>query len=153
MANKSRRVFVDADACPVKEEIVQLSKLHRADVFFIASYSHVANNDQLQWIYVDSRQEEVDMYIVNHVEKNDVVVTQDHGLASLLSGRGVYVLSPRGKPFVESEMMSVLHARFLSAKQRRAGGRVKGPGKMTKEDRRRFRESFEKILSINEGKQ
>jgi uncharacterized protein YaiI (UPF0178 family) len=154
MTNDSRRVFVDADACPVKDEIKEISKQHRIDVFFVASYAHVSiNNDQRQWIYVDSRREEVDMYIVNHAREYDIVVTQDHGLASLLLGADVYVLSPRGKHFVENEMPRILHERFLSAKQRRSGKHTKGPGKMTKEDRQRFCESFKKILSINEGKQ
>ncbi|HEU5140018.1 MAG TPA: DUF188 domain-containing protein [Bacillales bacterium] len=149
---KNLTVYVDADACPVKEEILAAGTLYPVDIFFIASYAHVSNNDDGRWIYVDSESEAVDMYIVNHAQSGDIVVTQDHGLASLLSGRGVYVLSPRGITFSEQEMDHTLFRRFLSAKQRRAGGRVKGPRKMSESDRTRFRESLKRILSINEGK-
>ncbi|HEX6922532.1 MAG TPA: YaiI/YqxD family protein [Bacillales bacterium] len=149
---KHLTIYVDADACPVKEEILAVGNLYPVDIFFIASYAHVSNHGDERWIYVDSESEAVDLYIVNHAKAGDLVVTQDHGLASLLSGRGVYVLSPRGTVFSEEEMDHTLFKRFLSAKQRRAGGRVKGPRKMSDRDRERFRESLKRILSINEGK-
>lgn len=145
-------IYVDADACPVKQEITEISGLYDVDIFFIASYAHVTNSDDEHWIYVDAEREAVDLYIVNHVKPGDIVVTQDHGLAGLLSARGVYVLSPRGIRFSEGDMDHTLFKRYLSAKQRRAGGRVKGPRKMSATDRERFRESLKRILSINEGK-
>jgi len=152
MVKKNVTVYVDADACPVKEEISETCKLYSVDIFFIASYAHVTNQSDEHWVYVDSEKESADLYIVNHARTGDVVITQDHGLASLLTDRGIQVLSPRGVKFSESEMNHTLFKRYLSAKQRRAGNRVKGPGKMTSSDRIRFREALERILSINEGK-
>lgn len=169
------RIYVDADACPVKDEIAEISSLHSVDLFFIASYAHFATKPQtsqmpedgacernsaaadsgsgeIRWIYVDSEPEEVDLYIVNHARPQDIVVTQDHALASLLSVRQVYVLTPRGKWFLEGEMDAYLFERYLSGKQRRAGGHVKGPRKMLNEDREHFRAQLKKILSIIEGK-
>src|SRR5699024_2476404 len=99
---------------------------------------------------VDAEREEVDLYIVNHAKVKDIVVTQDHGLASLLSSRGVYVLSPRGKRFTEGDMEQILFERYLSAKERRAGAHTKGPRKMSKSDHMYFRETLKRILSLNE---
>ncbi|HET7657948.1 MAG TPA: YaiI/YqxD family protein [Bacillales bacterium] len=152
MTKKNVTVYVDADACPVKEEISETCKLYSVDIFFIASYAHVSNQSDERWIFVDSERESVDLYIVNHATSGDIVITQDHGLASLLTDRGIQVLSPRGEKFSESEMDHTLFKRYLSAKQRRAGSRVKGPRKMTDHDRRRFQEALKRILSINEGK-
>jgi hypothetical protein len=149
---KHLRIYVDADACPVKEEILAIRPLYPVDIFFIASYAHASESCDDHWIYVDSEPEAVDLYIVNHAEPGDIVVTADHGLASLLSGREVYVLSPKGKPFLEEDMDHTLFRRYLSAKQRRAGAHVKGPRKMSEQDRNRFSESLKRILSINEGK-
>jgi uncharacterized protein len=147
-------IYVDADACPVliKEEIYKYSKTYRFEPIFVTSFAHASSTDQPgRWILVDARAEEVDMYIHNHCKKNDIVVTQDHALASLLIPKGVYVITPRGKHFQENEMERVLHERYLSAKARRSGKHSKGPAKFTKEDAERFGIVFCEILSNVEG--
>jgi uncharacterized protein len=147
-------IYVDADACPVliKEEIYKYSKVYQFEPIFVTSFAHASNTDQPgRWILVDARPEEVDMYIHNHSKKNDIVVTQDHALASLLIPKGVYVITPRGKHFQEKEMERVLHERYLSAKARRSGKHSKGPAKFTKEDAERFGTVFCEILSNVEG--
>ncbi|TLS39368.1 YaiI/YqxD family protein [Pseudalkalibacillus caeni] len=155
MAKNSKVVLVDADACPVpvKEDIIDLTKKYQWEVIFVASFAHFSSNaSHGQWVLVDSEKEEVDLYIVNHVVSGNVVVTQDYGLASLLLPRGVYVMSPRGMVYKEEKIGDILHARYLSAKNRRAGKRVKGPKKFTEADRQSFRTSFEEKMSIYEGK-
>ncbi|MED1863424.1 DUF188 domain-containing protein [Fictibacillus nanhaiensis] len=148
-------VFVDADACPVviKEEIFKLSKMLDFEPIFVTSYAHASSAEQPgRWILVDASPEEVDLYIHNHSKKNDLVVTQDHALASLLLSKGVYVITPRGKQFQENEMEQVLHERYMAAKARRSGKHSKGPSKFKKEDTERFCTVFCEILSKVEGK-
>jgi uncharacterized protein YaiI (UPF0178 family) len=155
MIMKKFNVFIDADACPVliKDVIHSCSKEYHFEPIFVTSFAHASNTDQPgKWILVDARPEEVDMYIHNHSKKNDIVVTQDHALASLLLPKGVYVVTPRGKHFQEEEMERVLHERYLSAKARRSGVHSKGPAKFTKEDAERFSTVFCEILSNVEGK-
>jgi uncharacterized protein len=155
MENFIGNVFVDADACPVviKDEINKFSKMFHFEPIFVTSYAHASSNEQLgRWIMVDASPEEVDLYIHNHSKKNDLVVTQDHALASLLISKGVYVITPRGKQFQENEMDRVLHERYISAKARRSGKHSKGPAKFTKEDTVRFCRVFCEILSNVEGK-
>jgi uncharacterized protein YaiI (UPF0178 family) len=149
-----RKLFVDADACPkpIKEAVLAISQAYELKVFFIASYSHAMNHTgEAEWVLVDANPEEVDLYITNHVQRNDVVVTQDHGLASILLPKGVYVLSPRGKEYLEGDMSELLFSRYLSYKQRRAGYRTKGPDKFTNNDVKKFNEQLKEILSSNEG--
>jgi uncharacterized protein len=72
---------VDADACPVKEEIASFAESFHIKSLFVASYAHLANQP---WVYVDPDKESADLYIMNHVKNNDAVITQDIGLASLV---------------------------------------------------------------------
>jgi uncharacterized protein len=153
MPKKMQTIFIDADACPVpiKQEIQDICRNIPVDVFFVASYAHVMNEEKnAKWIIVDSNREEVDFYIVNHVTANCLVITQDYGLASILLPKGVYVLSPRGKRYLEENIDELLYMRHLSSKERRAGNRVKGPKPFTKEDRERFSKELKKIL-VKEG--
>ncbi len=132
------KIIVDADACPVKEEITLLGKEFEVDVVFVASYAHYSAERRSNWIYVDSEKEAADIYIANHVSKGDVVVTQDMGLASLLTHKGVYVMTERGKILMEKDMPTILHQRYLSYKQLSAKKKVKGPKAFTDQDRSKF---------------
>lgn len=143
-------IYVDADACPVKEDIMNVTADFSVDVYFIASYAH-STEAPGQWVFVDADKEEVDMYIVNHARRHNIVITQDHGLASLLSHREVYVLAPTGKRYKEEDMNELLWARHLSAKHRRAGGKTKGPSKFTTKDHADFSQALRKILKNLEG--
>lgn len=118
------------------------------EVIFVASYAHTLSYDiGGKWVYVDATKEAVDLYIMNHAKPNDIAVTQDIGLASVLVNRNIVVLSPRGKQYLEKEMDMVLHLRYLSAKERRSGNYSKGPRAFTEEDKNDFIISFEKKLS------
>ena len=141
-------IFVDADACPVKREIVQIASHYMAEVVFVASYTHMKTEPEPgKWVFVDSVPEAADLYIMNHASKGDVAVTQDIGLASTLLSKGVYVLSPRGMQFDERNMQTALEMRHISAKARRQGKYGKGPKPYEEEDRQRFLKEFAKVLS------
>ncbi|MFX3623798.1 MAG: YaiI/YqxD family protein [Ectobacillus sp.] len=148
---KINRIFVDADACPVKEEIIQVSSRFHIDVYFVASYAHQSNNQQGNWIYVDSVKDEADFYIYKHTKNGDLVVTHDMGLAGLLLKQGIQVLSPRGTLLKDEQMDTILYSRYVSAKLRRKGTFTKGPKAFSKEDRKRFLDILQKILSNHEG--
>ncbi|MEQ2526218.1 DUF188 domain-containing protein [Bacillaceae bacterium CLA-AA-H227] len=143
---------MDADSCPVKEEIVEISRGFGVSLIFVASYNHV-RNDSLggSWHYVDSDKEAADLFIMNHANAGDIAVTQDIGLASTLLSKKVIVLDPRGNFYEEKDIESALHMRYLSAKARRSGKYGKGPKPFTREDRIRFEKNFIKILSKIKG--
>ncbi|MFN7251253.1 MAG: YaiI/YqxD family protein [Anaerobacillus sp.] len=152
MSNYEQTVYVDADACPVKDEIEELCRKYKKKVVFVASYAHsLQRQEDSIIVMVDSRMEEVDLYIVNHCKRGDIVVTQDHGLASLLLPKGIIVISPRGKQFLNETIEELLLARYLGKMQRKAGLKTKGPNKFTNEDIIKFIKQFENILSNKEG--
>ncbi|KSU63730.1 hypothetical protein AS034_05670 [[Bacillus] enclensis] len=118
------------------------------EVVFVASHAHRKNSpDEGTWVYVDSEKEAADLYIMNHVRTDDILVTQDIGLASLVLPKKVYVLSPRGKVYREESIVTALDYRYVAAKERRKGNYGKGPKPFTDDDRKEFSAQFEKILS------
>ncbi|WP_175991589.1 YaiI/YqxD family protein [Bacillus sp. Marseille-Q1617] len=146
-------VFVDADACPVKQEIIRISRDFGIEVVFVASDAHRKNTpDEGRWVYVDREKEAADLYIMNHVRTNDILVTQDIGLASLVLPKKVYALSPRGKVYREESIVTALDYRYVAAKERRKGNYGKGPKPFTNNDREEFSSQFEEILSKIAGK-
>ncbi len=152
MCNCEPIVYVDADACPVKDEIVALCRKHQKEVIFVTTYAHSSfRQEYSRVVVVDSHSEEVDLYIVNHSRQGDIVVTQDHGLAALLLPKQIKVITPRGMQFFNESMDELLLARYLGYKQRRAGMKTKGPSKFTKADVCKFIREFENILSDQEG--
>lgn len=153
MTNSANRiVYVDADSCPVKEEVMTLSRLHKKQMVFVFSYAHsMALPDDVKTAIVDTDKEAADLYLLQVTKGGDICVTQDHALASLLVAKGVIVLSPRGHLYKEEEMASMLDSRYLSQKARRAGKKTKGPKKFTEADRAMFNETFERILAKRES--
>ncbi|WP_445490537.1 YaiI/YqxD family protein [Niallia sp. 03133] len=145
-------MYVDADSCPVKQEIVEIAKNYYFELLFIASYAHMTKEqEEMKWKYVDSSKEAVDLFIMNKVKKQDIVITQDIGLASTLLLKGVYVLSPRGIVMEEKDIQTALDMRYLSAKARRRGIYGKGPKSFSEDDRQRFKKNLKRILSKIEG--
>lgn len=146
------KIFVDADACPVKKEIVEVASRFQIPVDFVASYAHVSDHQSNEtWVYVDSEKESVDLFIMNHICASDIAITQDIGLASILLKKRATVLSPKGHLFTEDTIETSLYLRYISAKERRSGHMTKGPKKFTNNNRLHFIKTLEKILSNYAG--
>ncbi|SDC31687.1 YaiI/YqxD family protein [Shouchella lonarensis] len=145
---RNQIVYVDADSCPVKEEIISLCETYECDVVFVCSYAHDLNAPaHIKIVQVDCHKEAVDLYILAAVKETDVCVTQDYGLASLLLMKGVYVVSPRGHRYDEKTMDEMLQSRYLSQKERRSGKKVRGgPKKFTAIERDRFKQNLASLL-------
>lgn len=143
----SSTVYVDADSCPVKEEIITLCDQYQKELVFVFSYAHnMVLPQQVKTVQVDVDKEAADLYLLQTVRRGDICISQDHALASLLIMKGTIVLSPRGHVYKEEEMSSMLQSRYASQKARRAGKKTKGPRKFTTEDREQFAQSLEYAL-------
>ncbi|KQL57997.1 MULTISPECIES: YaiI/YqxD family protein [Bacillaceae] len=144
----SSTVYVDADSCPVKEEIIKLCGQYEKELVFVFSYAHnMVLPEHVKTVQVDVDKEAADLYLLQAVSRGDVCISQDHALASLLLIKGVTVLSPRGHVYMEEEMASMLQSRYAAQKARRAGRKTKGPRKFTATDREQFVHALEQVLS------
>ena len=143
------RVIVDADACPVMDIIIEETEALSIPVYLVKSYDHYSTNDYPEHVktqYVDSGNDAVDYVIVKQIKPNDIVITQDYGLAALCLPKRCIVLHHQGYRFTQENIESKLMNRHLNAKARKAGQRTKGPKKFTKEQKEIFRSRFRKII-------
>ena len=98
-------------------------------------------------VYVDNGAEAADYRIMRLIKKDDVLVTQDYGLASLALAKGAIVLHQTGFRYSTENIDQLLQSRYLSAMQRKSGKRTKGPKAFTNEDREKFRALFIETIS------
>jgi uncharacterized protein YaiI (UPF0178 family) len=147
------KIYIDADACPVKDIIISEGRRVEIPVILVTSFSHFSTAEQpsgVQIIYVDSGAEAADYRIMKLAKSGDIIVTQDYGLASLGLAKGCVVLHHKGFSYTNENIDQLLQTRYLSAMARKSGKRTKGPKPFTAEDREQFRELFEQVISRNE---
>jgi uncharacterized protein YaiI (UPF0178 family) len=141
------RILVDADACPVKEIIVRLAKERSIPVTMLIDTSHQLNDGYSKVITVDKQADSVDFALMGLLSVDDVVVTQDFGLAAMVLGKGAKAINQNGLVYTDQNIDKLLMERHIGQKVRRSGGRTKGPAKRTKEDNDRFEAVFTKLLN------
>jgi uncharacterized protein len=145
--SKANKVFVDADACPVKEEIARAALPFGITVWMVSSYNHVLPElPGVTNVTVDASSQSADLYIANRLRSGDVLVTGDYGLATIALAKRARVLSPRGMIFTDDNIGSLLEDRHYSAKRRRAGQRTKGPRPLTAQEKDNFLHNLTKFL-------
>lgn len=143
-----RRLLVDADACPVRAEVIRAGRRHGWPVVLVAGPSQVLPEEPgVEVVRVDAGSQAADLELANRAGAGDVLVTGDFGLAALALARGARVLGFRGRVVDEGNIDGLLASRHLAAKTRRAGGRSRGPRALEAEDRARFRATLERLLS------
>jgi uncharacterized protein YaiI (UPF0178 family) len=140
------QILVDADACPVKQIVVRLAKQKGIPVTMLIDTSHQLNDGYSRVITVDKAADSVDYALMGLLTRDDVVVTQDFGLAAMVIGKGARAINQNGLVYTDKNMDRLLLERHLGQKIRRSGGRTKGPSKRTNEDDERFAEAFEKLI-------
>jgi uncharacterized protein YaiI (UPF0178 family) len=140
------RILVDADACPVKDIIVRLAKKRNISVTMLIDTSHELNDGYSKVITVDKQADSVDFALMGLLTREDIVVTQDFGLAAMVLGKGARAVNQNGLVYTDNNIDKLLMERHIGAKVRRSGGRTKGPAKRTKEDNERFEAAFAKLL-------
>lgn len=142
------KIYVDADACPVISIVEQVAKENNIAVTLLCDTNHVLDSDYSEVKIIGAGADAVDFALINLCKKNDIVVTQDYGVAAMALGKDAYAIHQSGKWYTDENIDQMLFERHLGKKARRASGKnhLKGPKKRAKEDDLRFRESFKKLL-------
>lgn len=140
-------IFVDADACPVKQEVYRVARRCRLDVTLVANARMRIPNDRgITLKVVADGFDAADDWIAQHVQPCDIVVTADIPLASRCLEKGARVISPAGKPFTENNIGPAVATRGLLSELRAAGEITGGPPPLTKRDRSRFLQQLDTII-------
>lgn len=141
------RIIVDADACPGKHIIEKAGKDNNIDIIMYCDIAHVITSDYSTVKYVDKGFQSVDVALTNAAKKNDIIITQDYGVAAMALGKKAYAISPKGYIYDDNNIDKLLFERHISAKVRRGGGKTSNPKKRTKEDDERLYKNLIKLIN------
>lgn len=143
-------IFIDADACPVTRETLAIARARKLPVVLVGNESQnlgrYTERAGVEGVCVSSGRDAADFAIIERLHPDDVVVTQDTGLAAMVLGRGARAVSPRGRIFSLATIDAELAVRHAEQKFRRGGGRTRGPAPLEEEDREHFVASLERVL-------
>ena len=138
---------MDADACPVKEEIYKVAFRHEVPVAIISnSHLRVPDHPLIERVVVSSGFDAADDWIAEQSSAATVVVTADILLADRAIKAGAAVIAPNGKPFTANSIGAAVATRAIMADLRAGGDVVGGPPPFAKADRSRFLSSLDEAL-------
>src|ERR1700732_5345996 len=133
------RIYVDADACPVKDEIYRVAGRHGLPVSVVAGqFIRIPQDPLIERIAAGSGMDAADDWIAERAGKGDIVVTADIPLASRCVKAGAEVIAPNGKPFTEQSIGMTLAVRNLMTDLRSSGEVTGGPRSFAPRDRSAF---------------
>jgi len=140
-------IFVDADACPVKQEVYRVAGRYHLDVTLVAnSWMRVPNERWIALEVVGGEFDAADDWIVEHVQPDDIVITADIPLASRCLKAGARVIGSTGKPFTDNNIGDAVATRDLLSELRGAGEITGGPPPLEKRDRSRFLQKLDEVI-------
>ena len=140
-------IRVDGDACPGIGLIEALAKKHNIKMKIYANYAHNINSDYAEVLLMDKSSQSVDMKIISETKENDIIITQDFGLASIVLLKKAHAIGPKGLIYTNENIDRLLDERYFNSQIRKATGRNKGPKKRTEEDNERLINNLEKLLT------
>lgn len=143
------RIIVDADACPGRQIIEDLGKEYGLEVIMYCDINHALFSDYSSIRYMDSGFQSVDMAIANEARVNDIIVTQDFGVAAMVLGKKAHAIGPKGFVYTNENIDKLLFERHIAQKVRRSGGKTVNPKKRTREDDERLHKNLEKLIMTN----
>ncbi len=142
------RVLVDADACPVKDEVYSVAARYGVTVTLVANMRlHLPARLRVELVVVSEGADAADDWIAEHVRAGDVVVTADIPLASRCIAARARVLGTNGRPFSEDSIGTALAMRELKSQLRDSGVQAGGPGPITAKDRSSFLSKLDELVS------
>ena len=141
------RIYVDADACPVKDEIYRVASRHGLPVSVVAGqFIRVPHDPLIERIAAGSGMDAADDWIAERAGKGDIVITSDIPLASRCVKSGAEVIAPNGKPFTEQSIGMTLAVRKLMTDLRSSGEVTGGPKSYSPRDRSAFLSALDQTI-------
>jgi uncharacterized protein YaiI (UPF0178 family) len=142
-------IFIDADGCPVKQEVYRVAKRYGLKVTLVSnSRMGTPQEDWLEVVVVDGQFNAADDWIAEHVSENDIVITGDIPLASRCLEKDARVLGPSGRIFTKESIGEALASRELLSHLRDLGTITGGPAPFEKRDRSRFLQRLDETIQV-----
>lgn len=141
------QIYIDADGCPVKEEVYKVAERYKIPVVLVANKAiNIPLNPLIIMMVVSGGFDAADDYIVDHSHQNDIVITSDILLADRCIKKLVFVISPKGVEFNEDNIGSAVANRELMQNLRHMGEMRGGPSPMDKKARSQFLSTLDQII-------
>jgi uncharacterized protein len=140
-------VYIDADACPVKAETFKVAERHKLKVIAVAnSYINTPQSFDIEMVVVKGDFDAADDWIVEKVDRNDIVITNDILLAERCIKKQARVIGAKGNEFTEDNIGSAVASRELMQNLRHMGENRGGPTSMDKKDRSRYLAKLDEVI-------
>ena len=141
------KIYVDADACPVKKEIERVATRHNLETYMVCDGGiRPSRNQLIQLVIVNQGADAADDWIADHIRNSDICITNDIPLAGRCIKKGAFVLKPNGKSYTDDNIGLALATRKIREKIRETGEITGGPPPFSKTDRSKFLDQMEMIV-------
>jgi uncharacterized protein YaiI (UPF0178 family) len=141
-------VFIDADACPVKDEVYRVAERYRLKTYVVANaFLMVPKSPSIERVVVDAGADVADDWIAEQAEQGDIVITNDIPLAGRVLRKGAAAIAPNGRPFTEDSIGAALSQRALMEHLRSTGEITGGPKPFAPKDRSNFLQALDQAIN------
>ncbi len=140
-------IYIDADACPVKDETYHVAKRYDLQVYVVSnSWMRTPDQGRIQFVEVDDGLDAADDWIAERATTGDIVLTADIPLAARCLERGAEVMGFKGKAFTPESIGTALASRELMSHLREMGENTGGPAPLQKRDRSEFLNLLDQVI-------
>ena len=141
-------VFIDADACPVKEEVYKVALRYGLKTFVVSNaFMAIPAHPRIERVIVSAGPDIADDWIAEHAENGDVVITNDIPLAERALAKGASAIAPNGRAFTRDSIGSAIAQRAIMEQIRSTGAITGGPPPFGKADRSRFLQALDEAIT------
>lgn len=141
-------LFIDADACPVKDEVYRVAERYRLKTYVVANaYIMVPRHPLIERVVVEAGPDVADDWIAERVDSGDVVITSDIPLAERVLKAGAAAITPNGRPFTIDSIGAAIAQRAIMEQIRSTGAITGGPPPFGKADRSRFLQALDEAIN------
>lgn len=140
-------IFIDADACPVKDEVYKVAHRYGLRTYVVSNaFMMIPASPLIERVIVEAGPDVADDWIAEHVQTGDIAVTADIPLAERVLKAGGQAIAPNGRAFTENSIGAALAQRALMEQLRSTGDIVGGPKPFDRNDRSRFLQALDEAV-------
>jgi uncharacterized protein YaiI (UPF0178 family) len=147
VSRKPIEIFIDADACPVKDEVYKVAQRYGLKTYVVSNaFMMVPTSAMVERVIVDAGPDVADDWIAEQVAPGDVAITNDIPLAERVLQAKAHAIAPNGRPFTEDSIGSAIAQRALMEQLRSTGDIFGGPKPFDRNDRSRFLQALDEVI-------
>ena len=141
------KIYIDADACPVKNEVYRVAERYELDVILASNtWMNTPKSSRISLQVVDGKFDAADDWIVDQAQTDDIVITADIPLASRCLDKDARALGPKGREFTKNNIGDIMATREIMSHLRDLGTTTGGPAPFQKKDRSRFLQALDQMI-------